>query len=92
MQKNQISDSTAKDLQQWLSNPGTGAEPGKTQQDLQWLEKTKDLSSIELGDEETAPSIRKEKPPSESGAPGGKGGTGASGFMALFTSCAGKRK
>ena len=89
MQSNKVSDSTTKDLKQWLSKPEAGAESGlgiNTQQDLHWLQNTKDLSSIELGDEETAPSIRKEKPPSEVGGMGGGGG-----FMAFF-SCAGKRK
>ncbi len=89
MQSNKVSESTTKELKQWLSDPERGAEPGlgiNTQQDLQWVERTKDLSSIELGDDETSPSIHKEKPPSEVGGSGG-----ASGFMAFF-GCAGKRK
>ncbi len=93
MQANKIHDSTLKDLKQWLSDPATNAEPGlgvNTRQDLQWVEKTKDLSSIEIGDDDTAPSIRKEKPPSDAGAPIGQKGGNA--FMALFASCAGKRK
>ncbi|KAJ9612262.1 hypothetical protein H2200_003859 [Cladophialophora chaetospira] len=91
MQTNKVSDSTTRDLKQWLSTPEPGAEPGlgnSTQQNLQWLQNTKDLSTIELGDDDTAPSIRKEKPPSEVDGPK-RGGSG--GFMA-FLNCAGKRK
>ncbi|KIW71189.1 hypothetical protein PV04_03385 [Phialophora macrospora] len=90
MQASQASESTTKELKQWLSKPGTNPEAGlgiSTQQTLQWLENTKDLSSIELGDEENAPSIRKEKPSSAGGGTSGGGG----GFLAFF-SCAGKRK
>jgi hypothetical protein len=89
MQTNQASATTMKELKQWLSKPGTGADAGlgiNTQQDLQWLENTKDLSSIELGDEDNAASVHKEKPPSEKGKGGGGGG-----FMAFFN-CAGQRK
>jgi hypothetical protein len=89
MQANPASESTTKELKQWLSKPGTNPEAGlgiSTQQNLQWLENTKDLSSIELGDEENAPSIHKEKPPTTGG-----GTSGGGGFMAFF-GCAGKRK
>jgi hypothetical protein len=98
MQANKASDSTTNDLRKYLAQPRAGAENGlgiSAQQDVQWLDRTKDLSTIELGDDDNAPSIRKEKPSSESpgAAPGsgGGGGVGGGGFMAFFN-CAGKRK
>ncbi|OCT55098.1 hypothetical protein CLCR_02862 [Cladophialophora carrionii] len=89
MQANPASEATTKQLKQWLSTPGTNAEAGlgiSTQPNLQWLEKTKDLSSIELGDEENARSIHQEKPQTEDGQRSGGGG-----FLAFF-GCAGRRK
>ncbi|KIW97124.1 uncharacterized protein Z519_02516 [Cladophialophora bantiana CBS 173.52] len=88
MQANKVSESTTMELKDWLSKPGTSIEAGlgiNTQQDLQWLENTKDLSSIELGVKAQDPAVDKEKASKE--ATGGGGG----GFMALF-GCGGKRK
>ena len=99
MQKSQASESTTRQLRQWLAHPETAAEPGSgnnTAQDLRWLEGTKDLSSIELGDEEKAPSIREkdfaiEAGGNQGGVGGARSGGGGGGFMSLF-SCASKRK
>ncbi|OAL35604.1 hypothetical protein AYO20_05223 [Fonsecaea nubica] len=99
MQANKASESTTRELREWLAKPGTSVEAGlgiNIQQDLQWLENTKDLSSIELGDKEGAePTIDKEKASQGAGGGGeggdGSGGKGGGGFMALF-GCAGKRK
>ncbi|KIX98178.1 uncharacterized protein Z520_06258 [Fonsecaea multimorphosa CBS 102226] len=101
MQASKVSDSTTKELKEWLAKPGTSIEAGlgiNTQQDLQWLENTKDLSSIQLGDNEAEPAVDKEKGSQgaeEGGGGGGGGGGGSSGggggFMALF-GCGGKRK
>ena len=89
MQANQASEKTTSELKEWFSKPGTGTEAGlgtSTQQALQWLEKSKDLTSVELRDKERVPSIEQEEAPSEQG-----GRANISFFMALF-SCAGKRK
>ncbi|KIW27194.1 uncharacterized protein PV07_06956 [Cladophialophora immunda] len=99
MQANKVSESTTKELKEWLAKPGTSIEAGlgiNTQQDLQWLENTKDLSSIELGDKEADPATDKENASQEVGGSGGggggsSGGGGGGGFMALF-GCGGKRK
>lgn len=89
MQTNKASETTTKELKQWLAKPGTSAEAGlgiNTQQDLQWLENTKDLSSIALKNEEDEASDleAQEKPTPSAGGGGG-------GLMALF-GCGGKRK
>lgn len=82
-----------RDLRQWLEKPSTsaGAQLSSTKEDLDWLENSKDLSSVQLG---KAP-----KPPSttEVGGGGVNGvgnsvGGGFSGGFAPFKSCVGKRK
>ena len=84
MQANKASETTMSELKQWLEKPGTSAEAGLglgIQQDLEWLDKSKDMSSITLGEKEQ-PLERTEE--SQTGGGGG-------GFMALF-GCGGKRK
>jgi len=86
MQANKVSETTTQELKQWLEKPGTSAEAGlgiNTQQDLQWLQTTKDLSSIALNERDNIPESKEEV----NGDNGGSGG----GFMALF-GCGGKRK
>ena len=85
MQAKKASNSTMRDLRQWLEKPSTsaGAQLSSSKQDLDWLDNSKDLSSVQLG--------KAVKPAAETnGSVGGGGGTG--GFTSLFNQCTGKRK
>ena len=86
MQANKISESTTRDLKQWLQRPGPSSQAGlgiEMRQDVQWLdENSKDLSSIEITEkDEMMP--RRAQGPSISG--------GLEAFLALF-GCGGRRK
>lgn len=90
MQANKVSETTTTELKRWLEKPGTSAEAGLglgIQQDLQWLENSKDLSSIEMNEPAKTP---QPQVPDTNGS-GGGGGGGGGGFFALF-GCGGKRK
>ena len=85
MQANKATPEVMNDLRQWLENPKTGASAvlDGAKDDLKWLNSSKDLSSVRLGESEQPPSPSKEKTEG--------GGQGKSAFAALFN-CAGKRK
>ena len=84
MQANKADQAVMRDLKQWLENPNTSAGVGMSEakKDLAWLEKSKDLSSVNLGNAEKAASVR---PTAEEPASSG-------GFVTWFQQCAGKRK
>ncbi|KAK7890340.1 hypothetical protein LTR67_008226 [Exophiala xenobiotica] len=90
MQANKASESTTKELKQWLHKPGTNAQAGlgiEMGHDLQWLEENKnDLSSIDFNEKEDM--LPKEAPQTHAG-PSNSGGP--LGFLALF-GCGAKRK
>ncbi|EXJ83902.1 hypothetical protein A1O1_07531 [Capronia coronata CBS 617.96] len=91
MQTNKVSETTSKDLKQWLEKPATSAEAGlgiSIQQDLLWLENSKDLSSLAVNDNENEK--EKEQVSPESSTTGDPGSSGA-GWKSFFN-CAGKRK
>lgn len=84
MQANKADQAVMRDLKQWLENPktSTGAGMSEARDDLVWLEKSKDLSSVNLGSSEKPASIRsRAEEPASSG-----------GFATWFQQCAGKRK
>jgi hypothetical protein len=87
MQANKANKAVMRDLRQWLEDPNTsaGAGMGGTRADLAWLENSRDLSSVQLGNSEKVPESRD----GGGGERAGKGGGG--GFASLFN-CAGKRK
>lgn len=88
MQANKATPEVMNDLRQWLENPKTSASAGfdGAKDDLKWLNRQKDLSSIALGEKEKPLPETKEINGSASQKSGGGGG-----FAALFN-CAGKRK
>ena len=52
MQANKADQAVMRDLKEWLENPKTSAGAGITEgsrEDLAWVEKSKDLSSVNLG-------------------------------------------
>ena len=84
MQANKATPEVMDDLRQWLENPKTSASAvvDGAKNDLNWLNRQKDLSSVTLG-EKTLPET------TEKGSGGSQKSGG--GFAALFN-CAGKRK
>ena len=67
MQANKADQAVMRDLKEWLENPKTSAGAGITEgsrEDLAWLEKSKDLSSVNLGNPKKASSMS--QPGSES--------------------------
>lgn len=98
MQANKAGEATTRELQQWLEQPATSAGAGlgiSIQQDLLWLENSKDLSSIALNEKAHSEKGREKRPSGGSGtgiADGGGGGTGGGGGWKSFFSCAGKRR
>ncbi|KIV85235.1 hypothetical protein PV11_00958 [Exophiala sideris] len=86
MQANKITESTTRDLKQWLQKPGTGAQAGlgiEMRQDVQWLdENSKDLSSIEINEKDDMLPQRPQ---------GSSSRAGIEAFLALF-GCGGRRK
>lgn len=94
MQANKATPEVMKELRTCLENPKTSAGAGfeGARDDLRWLNRQKDLSSIALG-EKALPGA-KEQGGSRRGSEksgGGGGGGGVGGLVALFN-CAGKRK
>jgi hypothetical protein len=96
MQASKASEKTKEELSQWLqkAEAGSGEEPSSSaKEDLEWLKKSKDLSSVQVGivqknvsfSNETVSSHNK-SPPRKSSSSGGGGG-----FASLF-SCGAKRK
>jgi hypothetical protein len=86
MQANKMDESTGKELRRWLETPGTSAQAGlgiDVRQELQWLDNSKDLSSLRLS-EKAEPAGRPTEQTQKEGGPSG-------GVWALF-GCAGKRK
>ena len=102
MKASNVDEKTSEDLKQWLEKPRDGSEAGlgiELQQDLEWAQNSKDLSSISLN-KEKAKSVK--EPPTENRTPSIKidgavsdretgAGGGGGGFLALF-GCASKRK
>ncbi len=84
MQSNKADEAVRRDLRQWLENPDThaGAGASEAREDLAWLEKSKDLSSVNLGNPEKPASIKPEV---------GKEAS-LSGFSSWFNQCTGKRQ
>ena len=74
-------------LKQWLEDPNTNAGPvaSEARSDLAWLEKSKDLSSVNLRNSEKPASMASIKAKAE-------GEVSSGGFAAWFQQCAGKRK
>ncbi len=96
MKTDKASESTTNELKEWLQKPGPQTEAGlgiSVQQDLEWINTSKDLSSITLNEKEGETIRNKEGRPvtATSGPTPATGGGGGGGFMALF-GCAGKRK
>jgi hypothetical protein len=90
MQANKADPQTMKDLREWLESPKAGSGG---REDLDWLNRQKDLSTVRLGAAEQSPNTAsKEKAGAANDAdsmPSKKSPAG--GFAALF-SCAGRRK
>jgi hypothetical protein len=86
MQAKKADQTVMRDLRQWLENPNTsaGAGMGGAREDLAWLENSRDLSSVNLGNSEKP--ARKESVASTGGEKSSGGG-----FVSLFN-CVGKRK
>jgi hypothetical protein len=85
MQTNKIDDNVKRELKQWLENANhSEAGAGGAVQDLAWLEKNNDLSSVYLGSTEKTPRANSTRP--------SQGGGGSSGAGTWFTSCVSKRK
>jgi hypothetical protein len=81
------------DLKEWLSSPKTGAGAGALEgagEDLRWLGKQKDLSSVALG-EKPLPEAKGRASSSGSVQRTGSVGGGGGGFAKMF-GCAGRRK
>ena len=98
MKINSIDDKTSAHVQRWMENGESGEQLGlgiDTQQDLQWLQKNQDISTITLNSMGKGTSVTGETILKGSGDGGGRGGGGggggATGLMALF-GCAGRRK
>ena len=74
-----------RDLRQWLEKPSTsaGAQLSSSKQDLDWLDNSKDLSSVQLG---------KAARPATEASENDHGSGGAGGFASFFNQCTGKRK
>ena len=93
MQANKATPEVTNELRQWLENHKTSGNGGfdGAKDDLKWLNRQKDLSSITMG-EKTLPETKEQSSAAslKSGAAAGGGG-GGGGFAALF-GCAGKRK
>lgn len=94
MQANKATPEVMRDLRQWLEHPTTSANPGfeGARDDLKWLNRQKDLSSIAMG-EKAVPESKEKSSAASLKSNGGAAGTGGGGggFAALF-GCAGKRK
>lgn len=94
MKSHNIDDKTSAQVQRWMENGESGEQLGlgiDTRQDLQWLQKNQDISSITLNSMGKGTSMTGETVVKGSGGGGGTGGGGAAGLMALF-GCAGRRK
>ncbi len=84
MQANKMNETTSKKLRQWLERPGTSAQAGlgiDVRQELQWLDNSKDLSSLQLS----------EKAETQRPIPQHNDGD-AKGCLWAWLNCAGKRK
>ena len=84
MQANKADQTVMRDLRQWLENPNTSAGAGlsEARDDLAFLENSKDLSSVNLGNPEKAASVKHSE---------GREEKSSGGFASLFN-CVGKRK
>lgn len=100
MQANKASETTTKELKQWLQRPGTSSGAGlgiSVQQDLLWLENSRDLSSIALNEKGTP--VQQQNETSRGGTDidpdmsrSKTADTGGNGGWKAFFNCAGKRK
>ena len=98
MKANSADEKTTGDMKKWLEKPRNGAEAGlgiDVQQDLQFIQNSKDLSSISLNNEKSESAVPKAPSVNNNGITDGagtsNGGGGGGGFLALF-GCASKRK
>ncbi|KAL2419980.1 hypothetical protein ABEF95_009798 [Exophiala dermatitidis] len=100
MQASKASETTTKELKQWLQRPGTSSGAGlgiSVQQDLLWLENSRDLSSIALNAKGTP--VQQQNETSRGGTDidpdmsrSKTADTGGNGGWKAFFNCAGKRK
>jgi hypothetical protein len=93
MQANKMSESTKQELRRWLSQRESMTEgAANSQHDLRWLDKSLDMSSIQLGNNgdsmSTAASMRKGEASTQQRSSSGVSGGG----ILAFFGCAGKRK
>jgi hypothetical protein len=93
MQANKMSESTKQELRRWLSQREPMTEGvANSQHDLRWLDKSLDMSTIQLGNNgdsmSTAASMRKGE---ASAQPRNSSNVSGGGILAFF-GCAGKRK
>ena len=94
MQANKASRQTMRDLKQWLEKPQTSAGGAvvTAKNDLEWLEKSKDLSCVQLGADGWLAGDGRENAVGAAGGHEGGGGGGGRFFAKLLGSCAGRRR